>query len=319
VVGTAKYLSPEQVQGKPLDARSDLYALGIVLYEMLCGRVPFSGENSTSTALARITTDALRPRQVRAGIPRSVEDVVLKAMAREPADRFQSAAAMRGALLAVDLSRVDDQTSSIEATTIADPTPVPGDGELSFVGAERRWLVPAALIVIAAVVLGVVGVIVGQTDVGHNLFGGSSTATTTASQPLTILAPRSFDPQAGDGEHDELLHNLIDGNPGTEWNTQTYDSPTFGTKTGVGVILPLSAVTTLRTLQVDSPTRDWKASVYLAASPQSALAAWGNPVGTLNGGQTIALHGKRAGAVLIWITNLGAARRVAISEVRLTH
>ena len=320
VVGTAKYLSPEQVQGKPLDARSDVYALGIVLYEMLCGRVPFSGENSTSTALARITTDALRPRQIRAGIPRGVEDVVLKAMARDPDQRFQSAAALRGSLLALDLSRIDDQTTSNEAISVVDPTPVPGDGELSFVRAERRWLVPAALIVVAAVVLGIVGVIVGQTDVGHTIFGGTKTTTpTVASQGVTITTPRSFDPFGDGEEHNELVGNLIDGNPGTSWYTQTYDSATFGTKPGVGVILPLAATTTLRTLQVDSPTPGWKASVYVADTPQSSFKAWGAPVATLNGGQTIALHNRRAGAVLIWITNLGPQRKVSISGVRLTH
>nr|MBA3302918.1 serine/threonine protein kinase [Acidimicrobiia bacterium] len=103
VIGTAKYLSPEQVQGVALDARSDVYALGVVLYEMLCARPPFQADNATATAVARLTSDPLPPRQVRTGIPRSLEAVVLRAMARDLDARFPSAAELRRALQSVDL------------------------------------------------------------------------------------------------------------------------------------------------------------------------------------------------------------------------
>ena len=72
ILGTAKYLSPEQVEGRPVDARTDVYALGLVLYEALCGRPPWSGDSTMSMALARLRSDPLRPRQVRADIPREV-------------------------------------------------------------------------------------------------------------------------------------------------------------------------------------------------------------------------------------------------------
>jgi serine/threonine-protein kinase len=73
-LGTAKYLAPEQVEGNPVDGRTDLYSLGVVLYEMLCGRVPFEADTASATALARLHNDPQRPRLVRAGVPRELED-----------------------------------------------------------------------------------------------------------------------------------------------------------------------------------------------------------------------------------------------------
>src|SRR5207302_4980323 len=68
VVGTAKYLSPEQVEGQEPDARSDLYALGVVVYEMICGQAPFSGDTELATALAHLESEPRPPRRMRPGI-----------------------------------------------------------------------------------------------------------------------------------------------------------------------------------------------------------------------------------------------------------
>jgi serine/threonine-protein kinase len=319
IVGTAKYLAPEQVQGQPLDARADVYSLGIVLYEMLTGRVPFAGENSTSTALARVTTTPLRPRQIRAGIPRAVEDVVMKAMAVRREERYQSAAELRAALVELDLARVDgdDETSLVRATQPgADPTPPPAE-HIGFVRSERRWLVPVALILVVAVVLGIVGVVVGGTDVGDRLFGGSgSTATTGALHPIAIARARSFDPQGDGAEHDESIGNLLDNDAATVWSTEHYNARTFGTKKGVGVVLSVASPQTVRSVTIDSATTGWRASIYVADTPRDTLPEWGAPVATVSGAGTVTL-GKRAGAVLVWITDLGPSNQVDISRIAL--
>ncbi|MGH9164878.1 MAG: protein kinase domain-containing protein, partial [Acidimicrobiales bacterium] len=104
VVGTATYLSPEQVEGSPADARTDEYALGVVLYEMLCGAPPFQAETDLATALHHLRTPAPPLRQHQGGISPALEAVVLKALAKDPDERYPSLAAMRDALLAVDAS-----------------------------------------------------------------------------------------------------------------------------------------------------------------------------------------------------------------------
>ena len=101
VLGTAQYISPEQAQGKPLTPASDLYSLGVTLYEMTTGRLPFDAETPVATALAQVNEEPVAPRQIRGSIPPALEAVILRAMRKNPADRYSSAAEMRD-----DLKRV---------------------------------------------------------------------------------------------------------------------------------------------------------------------------------------------------------------------
>jgi serine/threonine-protein kinase len=95
VIGTAQYLSPEQARGERVDARSDLYSTGCLLYELLTGRPPFTGDSPVAIAYQHVRENPVPPSRVDPEIPAWADSIVLKAMAKDPADRYQSAAEMR--------------------------------------------------------------------------------------------------------------------------------------------------------------------------------------------------------------------------------
>jgi len=89
VLGTPEFMSPEQILGKPLDGRSDLYALGVLAFEMFTGRLPFDGKSPMEIALARLKGEPLRLRALRPELPAKLEAVISRVLAQDPADRFQ--------------------------------------------------------------------------------------------------------------------------------------------------------------------------------------------------------------------------------------
>jgi hypothetical protein len=333
IVGTAKYLSPEQVSGTPLDGRSDVYALGVVLYEMLCGRPPFAAETSTATALLRLTTEPMRPRQLRAGLSRELEDVVLRAMARDVDARYPSASALCSALDGIDLRGVDDEPvdATIGFASGKDDTPVPATTGPAprFQDTERTWIVPAALIVVIAATLLIVGVALSGNDVGRAIFdvaSGDDGAEDGGDRVELATQPLSFDPEGSQGEHDDELPLAVDGDAATAWTTERYNSEAFGLlKDGVGIVLPLAGSRSLSRLELDSPTQGWSVEVYVTSAPVDSLADWGDPVARaedIAGSTSLQLGSAEGSAVLVWITDLGDGTvgdrfSTAIAEARL--
>jgi serine/threonine-protein kinase len=338
VLGTAKYIAPEVVEGREPDARSDIYALGVTLYEMLCGRPPFAAETELATALAHVRSDPVPPRQLRAGIPRPLEQVVLHALTRDPEGRPQSSAALRTELGAVDLDP-DDATSFLSpdptpavpvpmnrpAQPPAPPAPTPVAHTGPSTAPQRRH---GGAVVLAAVALAVVLVLAIVVAISRRGGSGSPRHSTppAAATPIHITSAAAFDPLGDGDEHNDEAALAIDGKPATAWETQRYFGPQFGggLKKGVGLVLRVDGQPDLHQLQVTSTTMGWSAQVYIADVPGTALAEWGQPVAqrqVINGNATFDLHGTSGGAVLLWITDTGQTGgdyRTEIAEARLS-
>ena len=341
VIGTARYLAPEQVNGEPVDARADVYALGLVLYEMLTGGPPFGGDTDVATAVARLTSTPEPIRSRRPEVPRPVEDVVARSLARDPEYRYSSARELRDALAASVNAPAAPGSRAPTAgpptrpaprpASTAPPTPPPLHPETAASPPLRpipvptgrrppkrssRW--PWALLALLLVGAAVAGYLVATRDDGGGNAGG-----TVVGNPvnLTLVRAFDFDPEGGDGEHPEEVSNLIDGDTATLWSTERYETPAreFGGKSGVGVALELDGSHDVSRVQVRTNSDGWSGAVYVSDSRPDTLEGWGparaegSELGT---DATLTLDPAETGQfVLLWLTRLPAAGELGIAEV----
>ncbi len=182
VIGTAQYLSPEQARGDAVDARSDVYSLGCVLYEILTGEPPFTGDSPVSVAYQHVREDPVPPSKRHQGISADLDAVVLKALAKNPDNRYQTAAEMRADLIRVHNGETpeapkvltDAERTSLLASTAGggggprtDPLPrqVLGDSDADRNGGSvGRWIVAVAALAVLTIVV----------VIAFNTFGGST-------------------------------------------------------------------------------------------------------------------------------------------------
>jgi eukaryotic-like serine/threonine-protein kinase len=187
VIGTAQYLSPEQARGESVDARSDVYATGCVLYELLCGQPPFIGDSPVSVAYQHVREDARPPSLLNRDVPPPIDAVVLKALAKNPLNRYQSAAEMRADLLRAAAGRpvfaepvlfdpAAGATRPMRPTT-AGGRPMPGRPEPSRRKVSPWAIAGLSLLAVVAVVTLVVGLLLTREDTiaVPNLVGQTNT------------------------------------------------------------------------------------------------------------------------------------------------
>ncbi len=166
IMGTAQYLSPEQAQGHAVSETSDLYAVGVVLYELLTGNVPFEGDSAVSIALKQVSVEPVPPSHINPEVSPALEAVVMRSLAKEPTARFASAdefiAALQQARVGILPAPAPPMTGSLTTATalVAPPLPAPNNGvpndDVAARRRKRAWWIAAgvaALAIITAILL----------------------------------------------------------------------------------------------------------------------------------------------------------------------
>ncbi|MFM8889389.1 MAG: protein kinase domain-containing protein [Solirubrobacterales bacterium] len=268
VVGTTDYVAPEQAMGHEVDTRADIYALGVVLFEMLTGDVPFKAANQVGVAMKHVTEDLPDLQQIRPDLSATTAAVVERATAKEPADRYGSTAEMTADLqTALEVEAIRSGGAGSEATSILDAVPAPAR-QLP----DRRtspW--PAAILLLVALVVAAGSAwLISQGGTGGGGGGAGS------GDKVEVASVTDFDPEGDGVEHPEEVEFAIDGDPNASaWTTETYQTDSFGTKSGVGLVVDLGSPRKLSSVQVVTPTPGWPIEVYGANDPlPDSLDGW---------------------------------------------
>jgi eukaryotic-like serine/threonine-protein kinase len=323
VVGTTDYVSPEQAMGEDVDERSDVYSVGVVLYEMLTGEVPFKGETQVGVAMKHVNEPLPDVQAKRPEVSAAVAAVVDRATTKDPRDRYSTVAEMVRDLeqtLEVEAARRGGTTG--EATSVLDSVPK----SRRRLGRRRRMSGVGIAMAILGIALVVAAVILGQNiDFGGEEGPGASGSTEIR---LSSDAASEFDPE-GDGQETGTEEQAVDGNPtGTAWSTEHYDSEDFGgLKDGAGLVIDVGESVPATSMVIRALTPGYDAQIYeVNGSAPSTLSSWGRPVATISDGgdsETAKLPGRSARAFLIWITKAPTASddpgryQMEISDVRL--
>lgn len=316
MMGTAKYLSPEQVRGHELDGRADLYSLGLVLYECLAGKVPFKGATDAETALARVQRDPTPLGKLRPQLHPGLLHLVKRLLARDPANRPATGAEVvamveqirNNELTNAPWPRLDgsgaprptarDGRGSGGTAPRADRTPTPPNPARPRTAPNRQFqqrrstptFVVGGLLVAALAIGGVLWATLrngSRTRSADNTTisstgNGGSVLTTPDGQPVPVTnskvtALTSFDPKGDGTENESRVRLARDGKNSTAWLTSCYQNQYFGAKQGVGLIVKLSGPAQ-GLLNLTFPSSPWNVDVYASSSPAANLEDWGQPV-----------------------------------------
>jgi serine/threonine-protein kinase len=237
VMGTAAYVAPEQLEGNDIDARADIYALGVVMYEALVGRPAFSGDTPAATAAMRLTYELLPPRRSRSDVPDELDVIVTRATRRERSQRYVDGRELAAALTPLLSSRPSLLTARLlpgaaAMTEQAGIEPLEAaTGALARPGDVRRML-QAALTGAALTAAVILAIVIGRDAARDEVPAGPTTWPTE-----TI---RVIDPTDATVDRDaELARAAIDGDAQTAWRSQGFATADLDGTGGIGLLLDL--------------------------------------------------------------------------------
>jgi serine/threonine-protein kinase len=335
VLATTDYIAPEQALGEPVSGRSDLYSLGIVLFEMLTGDVPFHGESAVAVAMKHVREELPDVQRLRPGVSAATAAVIERACAKDPERRYPDAQSMAADLeqaLALETSRSGQATGEVTSVLRT----LPGEAQRRVPWRVRHrlaWTVSLAVLVLAGVAVALVAAFQ-QTHRG----AGVSEATPPKGLqevPLAQAAAHSYNPFGTGPENRDRVDNVIDNDPNTTWSTEQYYSGTLKKTGGVGTGVYLDAApgVAAKAIAIQTPTPGFPLQVYVAnhiklsypygsTAPLSARG-WQGPVGEatqVSSGARIPLNvgGNPYRYYLLWLTGLPPGQQTAsISEIAL--
>jgi len=310
VLGTSNYLSPEQAAGEQVTPATDIYSLGVVLYELLTGEVPFRGDNLVVVAMKHVTEQPPGLLAQRADIPQRLARAVERALEKDPARRFASMDAFASELRRCreELGGPETERTLIRGTpVVAAPQPVRRTRRPRRSGPLPTLLALAGVVLIAVVVAVIV---FGGSGIGtrHHPGGGAPAS-------ITLHGVGNDDPSGPSDTHANTASAATDGNPSTDWYTQHYFSATFGgLKPGLGLVVDAGRNVKLSTLTVSTPTPGFTAQIKAGSSPQGPFADDSAPQ-TVSATTTFHLNGSTARYYVVWISQLPPGGKAEISEV----
>jgi tRNA A-37 threonylcarbamoyl transferase component Bud32 len=329
VLGTTDYVSPEQALGQDVGPQSDLYSLGVVLFEMLTGDVPFHGENQVAVAMKHVREELPDVLMRRPEASSTLASVVDRATAKELDRRYQSDGDLIADLeevLAIETARSGQATG--EATAVIRTLPPSARRRIPLRMRHPVRLLVALALVGAAVAVALI-LLADRTERGaqgtHNVPSGAPKSANLIPISLGQSAAKDYDPAGGDGEHPLQAKLVVDGQSGTSWSTETYEGGVLNNKPGVGIYVIADPTVAARQIQIATPTKGWTGAVYAApagAAPKSIESGWTKLVDIKSAKATTRLsldtgHNPYR-YYLVWITKLPpGGDKVSISEIRL--
>ncbi len=335
VLGTTDYVSPEQALGQAVTPQSDLYSLGIVLYEMLTGDVPFHGETPVAVAMKHVREEVPDVQARRPEISAATASVLDRALAKDLSKRYPDAPAMIADLenvIAIEASRTGQTTG--EVTTVL--RTLRGRARRRLPWRMRhpvRWLV--SLAVVCAIVAVVILLAANSTERGTGVPPGAGGKGGLTPVSLSESAANDYNPFGTGPENRDQIGNVVDSDPSTTWTTETYYEGNLRKPggTGLGIYLDAAPGVAARAIEIQTPTPGFAAQFYVSdhidlaipygSSESLSARGWIGPVGSsqsVSNGQKIALH-PPPGAhryYLMWLTTLPPGHQSAtIADVTL--